>query len=312
MLLACSIAFSHPGIGIVKDSKGNIFYSDLKHVWKIPAGGGQKTVVVHNVHTHELHMDARDNLYGEHTWYNGEHLNTWGHYVWCLKSDGALVRVKDSTAGFLENYSFVQDIEGNMYWVERWKVSRFKKKTPGGQITTIAEGKFRDVRWMHCTKDGVIYFLDLEKLYVLRNGKITLLADDLAESTTAFSFVGERHNPYGLWTDANENIYVAVFGGQLVKKITPSGKVTIFLHSTSPWSPTSGVFDHQGNLWLQEYSITNDCRVRKIERASLAGQQHNAAFMMNDAFPFAVAAAVLLGIMVVLNPFPKQKATDPH
>lgn len=28
----CSAVAAHPGIGIVRDSKGNIFYTDLTHV----------------------------------------------------------------------------------------------------------------------------------------------------------------------------------------------------------------------------------------------------------------------------------------
>ena len=64
-------SFAHPGIGIVKDRKGNIYYTDLKQVWKIDKSG-TKTMVVNNVHSHELYMDAEDNLYGEHLWYNGK------------------------------------------------------------------------------------------------------------------------------------------------------------------------------------------------------------------------------------------------
>ncbi|HLA68420.1 MAG TPA: hypothetical protein VJN65_01860 [Bacteroidota bacterium] len=44
-LLGCSIAAAHPGIGIVMDSKGNVYYTDLKRVWKI-APNGQKTIAV--------------------------------------------------------------------------------------------------------------------------------------------------------------------------------------------------------------------------------------------------------------------------
>ena len=32
---------AHPGIGIVKDSKGNIYYTDLKQVWKISSDGSK-------------------------------------------------------------------------------------------------------------------------------------------------------------------------------------------------------------------------------------------------------------------------------
>ncbi|MDP9229560.1 MAG: hypothetical protein M3O67_02675 [Bacteroidota bacterium] len=44
-LLFISHLFAHPGIGIVKDSKGNIYYTDLKHVWKISTDGNRTVVV---------------------------------------------------------------------------------------------------------------------------------------------------------------------------------------------------------------------------------------------------------------------------
>lgn len=50
------------------DSKGDVYFTDLKHVWKL-APDGKKNIVVSNVHTHELWIDANDNLYGEHLWY---------------------------------------------------------------------------------------------------------------------------------------------------------------------------------------------------------------------------------------------------
>jgi streptogramin lyase len=45
--------WGHPGIGIVEDSNGGVFYTDLKQVWRIDPAGN-KSVVVRNVHTHEL------------------------------------------------------------------------------------------------------------------------------------------------------------------------------------------------------------------------------------------------------------------
>jgi hypothetical protein len=38
-------ANAHPGVGIVMDSHGNIFYTDLKQVWKIDTHGKQTVVV---------------------------------------------------------------------------------------------------------------------------------------------------------------------------------------------------------------------------------------------------------------------------
>lgn len=126
LFLISLFCIAHPGIGIVKDKKGNIYYTDLAKVWKIDLDGN-KTIVVSGVHTHELYIDENDNLYGEHLWYNGESQNTWGHYVWCLKNNGKLIKA-NATEGFLNNYSFARDSSGNMYWVERFTISRIMKK----------------------------------------------------------------------------------------------------------------------------------------------------------------------------------------
>jgi hypothetical protein len=119
LLFITSYVFSHPGVGIVEDSKGNIFYSDLKQVWKI-SSDGRKTIAVKNVHTHELYIDEKDNLFGEHLWYNGERLNTWGHYVWKLSASGVLEKVIPDKVGFRdEEYSFVRDKTGHMFFPDR-------------------------------------------------------------------------------------------------------------------------------------------------------------------------------------------------
>ena len=43
-------AGAHPGIGIVMDRQGTVFYTDLTHVWKIMPDGA-KSIAVRNVHT---------------------------------------------------------------------------------------------------------------------------------------------------------------------------------------------------------------------------------------------------------------------
>jgi hypothetical protein len=297
---------AHPGIGIVKDSKGNIFYTDLEQVWRI-SRDGRKTIAVPRVHSHELFMDAEDNLYGEHLWYNGEKLDTWGHYVWRLRGDGRLDTVIDPSEGFLENYSFVRDIAGNMYWAERFKISRIKKRTTTGKIETIAEGKFKDIRWMYATAQGIVYFIDLFDLYRIDpGGAARLVAEDINSKTNLFGpITSSRHDLMGIWTDKEDNIYVANFGGQVVKKIGTDGTVSKVAFSSAPWSPTGGLIDEKGDLWLLEYSVTNECRVRKIPEAEL-GKQGDTALLQfnNDVLPLLpligfVAFSVLLIVIAV-------------
>lgn len=255
---------AHPGIGLVKDSRGNIYYTDLQHVWRI-SPAGQRSVAVPDVHTHELYMDADDNLYGEHTWYNGERLNTWGSYAWCLRSTGRLDTVLGPQAGFLKDYSFCRDQKGNQYWAERFLTTRIKKKAPDGTIITLAEGKFGDIRWMLATDIGELYFIDLVSIYKIdKKSRLQVLVKELSEKHS--DPAKDRHSIFGLWLDAKNNLYAAVTSERKVKKITPDGQVETVLKSPEGWAPSSGLFDGNGNLWLMEFTKENKVRVRKVEK----------------------------------------------
>jgi len=270
-LLVYSSLNAHPGIGIVKDSKGNIYYTDLKQVWKI-SSEGSKTKVVTGVHTHELYIDERDNLYGEHLWYNGEAQNTWGHYAWCLKSNGEWVKEIKPTGGFLTNYSFVRDTAGNMYWVERFTISRIMKKSKRGEITKIAEGKFGFIGWLFASKNGSLYFTENNKLHKLspdgRSGRyhIETLAENIGSRSADFTVMGHNYDSYGIWTDASENIYLAMIDSKKVIRIGADGKAEAIFGTNSLWTVCSGLFDDYGNMWVLENSLTNEVRARKITK----------------------------------------------
>src|SRR5262245_58374851 len=111
-LLLSGAAPAHPGVGIAQDSRGNVYFTDLKQVWKI-APDGQQSVAVAGIHTHELCLDAQDNLYGEHLWYEGDATKKWGHRVWRRAADGSVSDVIAARDGFLKDYSFVRDRAGN-------------------------------------------------------------------------------------------------------------------------------------------------------------------------------------------------------
>jgi len=272
-LISFSVS-AHPGIGIVKDSKGNIYYTDLAKVWKI-SSDGSKTVVVKGVHTHELYIDENDNLYGEHLWYNGESKDTWGHYVWCLKNNGELVKPE----GFLSNYSFARDSMGNMYWVERFTTSRIMKKTKSGEIIKLIEGKFGFIGWLTCTKNGSLYFTENNKLHRLSaDGKsdsyrMETLAENIGSKSTDFSMMGRNYDSYGIWTDAADNVYLAMIDSKKVIRIGADGSSQTVLTSNSLWTVCSGIFDNDGNMWVLENSVINEVRARKITKDDLAGNK---------------------------------------
>ena len=288
---------AHPGIGIVKDSKGNIYYTDLKQVWKI-SSDGSKTAVVTGVHTHELYIDVHDNLYGEHLWYNGESQNTWGHYVWCLKNTGELAKEINPAEGFLSNYSFTRDSLGNMYWVERFTTSKIMKKTTNGEIIKLAEGKFGFIGWLTCTKNGLLYFTENNKLHRLYpDGKLETLAENIGSKATDFSMMGRNYDSYGIWTDSADNIYIAMIDSKKVIRIGSDGIPQTILTSNSLWTICSGIFDNSGKMWVLENSVSNEVRARMITKEDLADNGTAIGFTTKPHLLitiFTIAAIVLL------------------
>jgi len=263
--LLAAPAAAHPGWGIVQDSRGNIYYTDLAQVWRL-APDGTKTVAVPHVHTHELYIDAGDNLYGEHVWYEGEATDRWGWRVWRLSRGGRLEDWIPATRGFRRDYSFVRDAAGNMYWADPGPGASVRRRTPAGRVTKLGEARFGDVRSMTVTPGGIVHLIDGEDLVTVSpTGEARRVAAGLAEETIIQPFVNAHHRVMGLWTDPQNNVYAAVWGGQMVKKIDPAGRVSTAARSTFPWSPSGGMVAPDGRMWLLETSVTNAVRVRPAD-----------------------------------------------
>jgi hypothetical protein len=280
LAVAATGALAHPGWGIVVDSRGNVFYTDLAQVWKVEPSG-RKSVAVANVHTHELYLDAEDNLYGEHLWYvaAGER---WFHRVWKLSAGGALTEVKPATelksdwwSGKSRDFSFVRDSAGNMYWAADEQV--VVKRAPGGSVLEVAGGangdadgkggaaRFTRIDRMTVGHDGSLYLLDEGRLRrVTPEGTVTTLARGLDEKSATMLAVQPQHYLMGLWTDSAGNVYVANHGARMVKKVGPDGRVTVFLRARFPYSPTGGVVGRGSTYVLEYMDAAGKARVRQV------------------------------------------------
>jgi hypothetical protein len=263
LLLAGAAAEAHPGVGIVQDRRGNVFFTDLKQVWRITPDG-RMSVWVPDVHTHELCLDAEDNLYGEHVWGAG---GGWRHRVWCMKRDGTLIDVIPAREGFPRDYGFVRDGAGNVYWADRSEKTSIKKRSPDGRITTHTTAEFRVVQWMTATRDGTLFLMDGGDLRrVAPDGKVITVATRLSERKPAPADVADRNYHMGLWTDQDRSVYVAVARERLVLRVGADGTTKVVARSGESWSPSGGMFDGAGNLWLLEYDAANAVRARCIGR----------------------------------------------
>ncbi len=244
---------AHPGVGIVVDSRGNVFYTDLKQVWRI-APDGTRSVAVPRVHAHELYLDAQDNLFGEHLWYEGDASGKWGHRVWKLSHDGKLEDVIPATEGFLTDYSFVRDGQGNMYWAGDGEGDAsdrvcIKKRASDGTVSILAGGKegrsdgvgraaeFTAIRWMTASSTGTVHAIDDGRLRrVTPDGTVTTMAS-LAEGGWSL-FGGKRHRLQGLCPDREGNVYVANLWKERVEKVTLEGEVIVFAECEGPTGVT--------------------------------------------------------------------------
>lgn len=254
---------AHPGVGIVEDSRGNVYYTDLKQVWQITPGG-KKSVVVKNVHTHELYIDENDNLYGEHLWYEGEATNTWGHFVWKRSPDGTYVKVIPDQKGFLENYSFVRDHFGRMYWAYRTKECQHVMRLNPNQTTTeLGDECLENIHSMTASKSGNVYVLDNHEVKKVNTQGHTSTIADLRRTTKKNSAKGEDLLS-GIALDEAQNLYVADYSERCVKKITPDGRVSVLTTTAAPWSPSGMLAAKDGSLYVLENSENNEVRVEKI------------------------------------------------
>jgi dipeptidyl aminopeptidase/acylaminoacyl peptidase len=258
LILLTFLAQAHPGIGIVRDSKGNIYYTDLIHVWRITPEG-EKSIVVREVHTHELSLDKNDNLYGEDLRYTGETDNRWFHSIWKRTRIGEVSSIERARPGFRNDYGFAHDSFGNQYWIyHETESTTIRRRTIGGTVSTLTPDQdLGIINWVSVTDDGKTIFLASSRaLYKMtQTGHVeTLLKDDNRG----------RHTLMGMSVLKDGSLYVADFGQQAVKKISKDGTVTIPIKTADPWSPSGVCAAPDGTLWVLEYSDRNEARVRRI------------------------------------------------
>jgi len=292
----------HPGVGIVKDSKGNIYYTDAKQVWKITKGN--KTVVVTNVHTHELYVDQNDNVYGEDVHYNDK-ANKFYHYLWVYRPNGQIDTVIGMKEAYIfQDFSLARDKKGNQYYIKRFLVrnkdtNHIYKLSPEGKETIFATGNFKDISWLHPQDDGSLFYVSNNAIYKVDTlGNIRLVKEHVGNIKPSFKFSGNSITIWGVWQDNAKNIYAAVFSDQTVKKIDVAGNMTDIYKSKGNWTPLHGVFDNDNKLWVLESSDKNDVRVTLADTTPITTQKTNSNLMI-----YIIVSCIVVGIVMLYLKF---------
>lgn len=256
------VAAAHPAVGIVVERTGTVFYSDTVHVWTIRPDG-TKAIVVRDVHTHELWLDADGVLYGEHLWYEGDATGRWGHRVWKRARDGVVSDIIAARPGFLSDYrdfSFARDAAGAMFWMAGSKPAQLRIKRQGGEAVTVASLDFTNPSWLSVMPDGTAYVSEGGVLWRVRAGAPpTRLSDVVSRSRGRLAVMGVAGA-------ADGSIYVAAYEDRAVRRVSPSGEVTTLTSTPVGWGPTGIAVAADGTVWVLEASVTNAQRVRRIGR----------------------------------------------
>jgi sugar lactone lactonase YvrE len=209
---------------------------------------------------------------------------------------------KGTEASFANLMGIASDRAGNIYVADSHN-NLIRKISPDGLVTTLAcsgvagskDGKDTAASFFYpgglaVGKDGSVFVADTHNSLIRRissGGVVTTIAgrrtgnfDSTKDSSVRFD------NPIGIEVDADQNIYVADWDNDLIRKINPDGKVMNIAGSGSPDSadglganasfylPGGIAVDSAGYIYVSD---TYNNLIRKIspegEVTTLAGQE---------------------------------------
>lgn len=243
-----SLSSAHPSWSIAHDrARGLVYYSDLRQVWSVDATLTRRLVVA-NVHTHELLVDAEGNLYGEDARVNGR------HRVWRRSPGGVLTDVIPDTEGYRDDWGFVEGPGGALYWAKCENPANgqascgVRRRLPDGRVETAARGaRFgHPLNFLSRDAEGRILIGDGPDVKRLKaDDTLEVVARGVTRATDRFAFMGFH-------TAEDGALYLAAFGDRTIVRVAKDGTRRIEARSSAPWSPT-GVLKTTQGLWILEF-----------------------------------------------------------
>ena len=257
-------AQAHPSWGIVVDRQGQVYFSDLKTIWKIDAQGKLSAFRAEgDIHTHELSIDEAGNVYGEVDF----------SAIWKMTPAGGFSYVVPPAGNPPRGVSIWRDRDGNMYSVEQNNHLRREtlllKRTPDGNVSVLAGGsygnadgkgsraKFGSIVGTTFGPDGSLYLTDSATVRkVTMDGTVTTLARNVtAEGAPGNKGGASPTTWFGIAVNARGDVFVADHGNRRILKVAPDGQTTTLIRTEESWFPT-GVAVRGDELYTLEESLT--------------------------------------------------------
>src|SRR5262245_52252744 len=276
---------AHPGSGIVVDSQGNVFVSDINRgLLKFTADG--KVTVVLQVAGHWLAVDT-DKKFAGMDFQKSDHWPRWFKHRDPPGSELKLISDGGSP--------LVVHRDGNLYYVCNNEEMipgglQVARLSPDGNLALVAPTlrartkELGGLKGLACGPDDSLYattpgaVLKVNLDGTVKIVKQSIVAPDcdryLLESAPAeYERLQTGGAPFlnGITVSSSGDIYLAATGCRCVLKLDPQGRVSTVLKAESPWSPTGLTF-HGDDLYVAEWtnaqSESHDYRprVRKLSR----------------------------------------------
>jgi hypothetical protein len=262
-----TLAIAHPGSGIVVDRRGYVYFVDTgSGVWMIDPRGNLTRHGGPRFHWMAIDESARPFAARLPSIPSGEVTVVGVNPTLLLSSDVPLVVGRD----------------GALYYPEsgpdgRLRVVRFTRSGVRSVRATLpAKAEGGVLRWLNglaAGSNGSLYYTEDNAVRRIdERGLVSTLTTIVAVPNCARIPGTAGTGPYlrGLAVARDGTVFVAPSGCGAVLRITPRGKVTTVLRTTSPWSPTAVAVSRSG-LYVLEYLHTDSedrlawvPRVRKV------------------------------------------------
>lgn len=253
---------SHPWGGLVIDASGDIYFtficpftSDDHYacVWKL--SGGKITPDLESAHSPSDIILARNNnraLFAAERTSAGPVFQS---RLWAAdQGTWQPVIAPTSEAARFHIQAYAVDTAGTVYFAR--DALLFQRDSLGAVRPVPVDVAFERIDLMAWGPDETLYLLDRGTLYTLspETGTVARLATNLrAASPEHLPFSG-ANILFDMTVDAAGAVYLAYYGNRSVLKVTPSGEVSTFLQSVSPWSP-HGIDSYNGDIYILESTV---------------------------------------------------------
>jgi sugar lactone lactonase YvrE len=296
-----STADAREGWGIVGDTRGRVFFTDLPRriVWRLDADGTREAVVT-DTRSHALVSLGDGSVYGTHA-HPGEPEGS----VWRLDPDGRRHEILPPTRDLpLGLESFLIDTDGTTYSAIRWapenRVSLLRRR-PDGIAERVAQG-FGRIRGMAWAPDGAILLADGPFLKrVALDGQVeTLGGGPLTTPRWGTSLLG-------VTTDGSGGAFVADFAGGRIVGVGRHAGVVQEYASNFPWSPAGIARDADGLVVLEHLqmplALLGDLQVGpylRVRRLGLKGRVVTLTVLWGTRTPAAAACVAAAAALFVV------------